>query len=64
MPPALFPWCLKDNFYDELWPVVAEILTSEILIILDDWNYHIGKSSAGYEGVHGGHGSPGRNWMG
>ena len=31
----------KDNFYDELRPVVAEIPTSEILILLGDWNWHV-----------------------
>ena len=34
---------------------------SEICIILGDWNGHIGKSSAGYEGVHGVHGWGTRN---
>ena len=46
----------KDNFYDKLRPVVAEIPTSWILILLDDGNGHAGISSAGFR-VHGGH-----NW--
>ena len=46
----------KHNFYDEFRPVVAEIPTSEILILLGDWNGGVGKSSAGFEGVLGGHG--------
>ena len=32
----------KDNFSDGLRPVVAKIPTSEILIILGDWNGHVG----------------------
>ena len=36
----------KDNFYDELHPVVAEIPTSIILILVDDWNVRDGESSA------------------
>ena len=51
----------KDNFYNEIHPVVAEIPTSEILILLGDWNSNVGKSSAGYEGVYGGHGWGTRN---
>ena len=45
----------KDNFSDGLRPVVAKIPTTEILIILGDWNGHFGKSGAGYEVVLGGH---------
>ena len=36
MPPSL-TW-KKDKFYDELRPVVAEILIAEFLILLGDWN--------------------------
>ena len=64
MPQAQPPWYLKDNFYDELPPVVAEIPTSGTLIILGDCNCHIDKSSAGYEGVHCGHGWGTRNTQG
>ena len=42
----------KDNFIDELRP---EIPAS------GDWNGHVGKSSDGYDGVHGGHGWVTRN---
>ena len=31
----------KDNFYDDLHPVIAEIPLSEILILLGDWNGQI-----------------------
>ena len=55
-PQSGLPDAEKDNFYDELRPVVAEIPTSEILILIGDWNGHVGKSNDGYEGVHGGHG--------
>ena len=46
----------KDDFCDELHPVVAEMAASEILILSGDGNGHVGKSSAGCEGVHGEHG--------
>ena len=43
----------KDNFYYKLGPIIAEIPTSEILILFNDWNGHVGKSNVGYAGVHG-----------
>ena len=55
------PDAKKDQFYDKVFPVAAKIPTSEILILLVDWNGHVGKSSAGYDGVHGGHGWSTRN---
>ena len=54
----------KDKFYDEFHPVVTKIPTSEILILWGGWNDHNGKSSAGYEGVRGGHGGGTRNTEG
>ncbi len=51
----------KDNFYDDLRQVVAKLPPSEIPILLGDWNGHVGSASAGYEGVHGGHGWGTRN---
>ena len=50
------PDAKKDNFYDELCSVVLEIPTWGILILFGDWNGHVGKSSARYEGMHGWHG--------
>ena len=63
-PQSGLPDVEKDNFYDELHLAVAEIRTSEILIFLGDWNGQVGKSSAGYEGVHGGNGWSRRNTEG
>ena len=39
---------------DELHPIVAELPTAEILVLFGHWKGHVGKSSAEYEGVHGG----------
>ena len=58
MSPVSLPWCQKGQLLyqgDEFCPVAAEINTSDILILLGDCNDYIGKSSAGYETVHGGH---------
>ena len=46
----------KDNFYDQLRAVTAEIPASEILLPCGDWNGHVGSKGTGYEEVHGGHG--------
>ena len=51
----------KDNFYDQLRGVTAEIPASELLLPCGDWNGHVGSSGTGYEGVHGGHGFGIRN---
>ena len=37
-PQSNLPDVVKDNWYEELCPVVAEIPTSDILILLGDWN--------------------------
>ncbi len=47
---------VKDNFYDELCAVPAEIPSSEFLLPCGDWNGHVGSSGAGYSEVHGGYG--------
>ena len=54
----------EENFYDELRSVVAEIPTSDILILLGDWNGHVDKCGDEYEGVHVGHGWDTRNTEG
>ena len=51
-PQSSLPNAEKDEFYDELFPIVAAISTKDILILLGDWDGHVSKSSAGYEGVH------------
>ena len=46
----------KDAFYDSLQTVISELPDKEIVIPCGDWNGHVGRESAGYEGVHGGSG--------
>ena len=51
----------KEKFYDELaeeWEVSKE---NELVLGLGDFNGHVGKSSQGFEGVHGGNGIGERN---
>ena len=43
-------------FYDQLQIIVSNIPASESLILLGDWNGHVGKNSDEYPDVHGGHG--------
>ena len=51
----------KDAFYDSLQTVISEIPDKEIVIPCGDWNGHVGRESAGYEGAHGGSGYGERN---
>ena len=44
----------KDAFYDSLQTVISELPDKEIVIPCGDWNGHVGREAAGYEGVHGG----------
>ena len=44
----------KDKFYDELIAVTSKFGDNELVIVGGDFNGHVGKSSEGYEGVHGG----------
>ena len=46
----------KDVFYDSLQTVISELPDKEIVIPCGDWNGHVGREAAGYEGVHGGSG--------
>ena len=52
---------IKDTFYDNLLSMTSDLPDNEIVIPCGDWNGHVGKVSAGYEGVHGGHGYGTRN---
>ena len=54
----------KDIFYDDLQSTIMGVPPSEELILLGDWNGHVGASSCCYEGVHGGHGYGTRNGEG
>ena len=51
----------KDKFYDELIAVTSKFGDNELVIVGGDFNGHVGKSSEGYEGVHGGFGFGSRN---
>ena len=51
----------KDAFYDCLQTVISKLPDKEIVIQCGDWNGHIGRETAGYEGVHGGYGYGERN---
>ena len=51
----------KDAFYDSLQTVISELPDNEIVIPCGDWNGHVGREAAGYEGVHGGSGYGERN---
>ena len=51
----------KDAFYDSLQTVISELPDKEIVIPCGDWNGHVGREAARYEGVHGGSGYGERN---
>ena len=51
----------KDAFYDSLQTVISELPDKGIVIPCGDWNGHVGREAAGYEGVHGGSGYGERN---
>ena len=51
----------KDAFYNSLQTVISELPDKEIVIPCGDWNGHVGREAAGYEGVHGGSGYGERN---
>ena len=51
----------KDAFYDSLQIVISELPDKEIVIPCGDWNGHVGREAAGYEGAHGGSGYGERN---
>ena len=51
----------KDAFYDCLQTVISKPPNKEIVNPCGDWNGHIGREAAGYEGVHGGYGCGERN---
>ena len=45
-----------DAFYASLQTVISELPDKEIVIPCGDWNGHVGREAAGYEGVRGGSG--------
>ena len=51
----------KERFYEELQEMVDEAKHRENLIMMGDWNGHVGRERDGYEGVVGAHGIGDRN---
>ena len=47
--------------YDSLQTVISELPDKEIVIPCRDWNGHVGREAAGYQGVRGGSGYGERN---
>ena len=51
----------KDTFFFNLLNGISIVPTEEMLLVCGDLNGHVGKTSSGFEGVHGGHGCGVRN---
>ena len=51
----------KDNFFFNLLGSISVVPSEEILLVCGDLNGHVGKTSSGFEGIHGGHGYGIRN---
>ena len=51
----------KDAFYGCLQTVISKRPDKDIVIPCGDWNGHIGREAAGYEGAHEGYGYGERN---
>ena len=47
---------VKQEFYDTLQYHIAKVPASEVLILLGDWNGHVGAECGDFVDVHGGHG--------
>ena len=54
----------KDTFFFNLLNCISIVPTEEMLLVCGDLNGHVGKTSSGFEGVHGGHGCGVRNQEG
>jgi hypothetical protein len=52
---------LKDSFYEKLLDQMAVSPADETLLVCGDFNGHIGASSPGFDGVHGGFGYGNQN---
>ena len=46
----------KDTLHEKVFSKVASVPEEEMLVLGGDFNGHVGKYSAGFEGVHGGSG--------
>ena len=51
----------KDDFFFNLLGNIAAVPSEEMLIVCGDLNGHVGKTSDGFEGIHGGQGFGVRN---
>ena len=51
---------LKNNFFNLLGSISA-VPSQEMLLVCGDLNGHVGKTSSGFKGIHGGHGYGIRN---
>ena len=46
----------KDTFFFNLLSCISIVPAEEMLIVCGDLNGHVGETSRGFEGLHGGHG--------
>ena len=51
----------KVKFYDDVSEVISQVGPDEFVVLLGDFNGHVGRNADGYEGVHGGFGYGERN---
>ena len=51
----------KDTFFFNLLSCISIVPAEEMLLVCGDLNGHVGKTSCGFEGLHGGHGYGVRN---
>ena len=51
----------KGEFYDKFSEIMARVKDNEHIFVGGDFNGHIGKGVAGFDGIHGGHGVGQRN---
>ena len=51
----------KDTFFFNLLSCISIVPAEEMLLVCGDLNGHVGKTSSGFEGLHGGHGYGVRN---
>ena len=54
----------KEDFWEKLEEYIEGIPRSELLVLSGDMNAHVGESSDGFEGIHGGRGFGRRNQEG
>ena len=52
---------VKDSFFSNLLSNVIQVPDSETLVVAGDLNGHVGRTSNGFDGLHGGHGFGTRN---